>query len=216
MRDSKFLANLRALARMTNRELPPEAFELFASLVLEPYGEEVSQAALVQFVRGTARGFPMPGELVALIEGPKLSPKQIAGDVAARMLGMISRRGYAWTDTYRYDGHESFDAAVRTELGEEAIAVLDLCGGWRSFCQQFDEGVNGNARPQLRDLVEAQIVRGQMQAHHARLGQSRDKPLLAVVDSARKELRAQNAERESVDPGAARAEIEKLRARFGF
>lgn len=169
MQASKFMAHLRGLARMQGRDMTPEAFELFEFIVLEPYGEERAQQALQKFVCGTARGFPMPGELVALLEGPGLQPKQIAGETATRMLGMISRRGYTWTDTYRYDGHPTFDDAVRAELGAEAVPVLDMCGGWQRFCAQFDEGVNGNARAQLRDLLETQLVRAQVAQHRASL-----------------------------------------------
>lgn len=157
---SSFMSSLRALARMTNRDLSPEAFELFEALVLEPHGETVAMGALTQYTRSSARGFPMPGELLEIIDGPAITPKQIANETAARMLGLISRRGHTWTDTFRYDGHETFEDAVRAEIGEEAIGVLNMCGGWQRFCRQFDEGENGNARPQLRDLLEAQIIRG--------------------------------------------------------
>jgi hypothetical protein len=174
MEPSRFMTMLRSLARMQNRDMTPEAFELFEFVVLEPYGEELAQRALQSFVRGTARGFPMPGELVALIEGPKLQPKQIASETATRMLGTISRRGYTWTDTYRYDGHETFEHAVRAEIGEEAIPVLNMCGGWQAFCQQFDEGTNGNARAQLRDLLETQIVRQNAEQLRASLNPPRN------------------------------------------
>jgi hypothetical protein len=195
---SKFMAHLRGLARMQGRDMTPEAFELFEFVVLEPYGEERAQQALQKFVRGTARGFPMPGELVALLEGPRLQPKQLAGETATRMLGMISRRGYTWTDTYRYDGHPTFDDAVRAELGEEAIPVLTMCGGWQRFCAQFDEGMNGNARAQLRDLLETQLVRTQIVQHRASLEAPRGQAL-ALVEHVAGNL-AMPAERPKVRP----------------
>lgn len=196
----KFMKSLRALARVTNRDLAPEVFELFEALVLSEHGEENAMYALTEYVRGNSRGFPMPGELLTILKGPQLSTKQIASETADRMLGMIPRRGYTWCDTYKYDGYECFEDAIVAEIGEEAIPIINRNGGWAMFCQQFDEGVNGNARAQLRDLVEVQLIRKDQNAARARLEPPRTKPLDEVGEYIAKQklLRAKRETAEAV------------------
>ncbi len=214
MQQSKFMGQLMALARMANRDMAPEAFELFEALVLEPYGEDAARRALSEFVRGAARGFPMPGELIALIEGPQITPKQIASEAAGAILGAIARRGYTWTDTFRYDGFTTFEEAVRAELGEMAIGVLNICGGWQRFCQQFDEGVNSNVRAQLRDLLEVQTIRAQRNERLALAPARQQGDAIGEFIGQQKALRAKSAKiadhRSVIEPMDARVRDEDL------
>jgi hypothetical protein len=76
--------------------------------------------------------------------------------------------------------------------------VLTMCGGWQRFCAQFDEGMNGNARAQLRDLLETQLVRTQIVQHRASLEAPRGQAL-ALVEHVAGNL-AMPAERPKVRP----------------
>ncbi len=174
MSQAELVKDLGKVAKLTGRDIGADALVFFAEVIAEAIPVDQARAALRKWAMSQSR-FPTPGDLIGMVQGPQLQPKQMAAETTTRMLGMISRRGYTWTDTFRYDGHETFEDAVRAELGNEAIGVLNMCGGWQRFCQQFDEGVNGNVRAQLRDLLETQIVRTQMQQHRASLDPPRGK-----------------------------------------
>lgn len=181
---AELVKDLGKLAKITGRDVSAAVLVFFAEVIAEAVPVDAARSALRKWAVAQSR-FPTPGDLIALVEGPKLQPKQIASETATRMLGMISRRGYTWTDTFRYDGHETFDDAVKADIGEEAIAVLNMCGGWQRFCQQFDEGVNGNARAQLRDLLETQLIRTHVAQHRANLGPASGQVAALVADIAK-------------------------------
>lgn len=191
MSQADLVKDLGKVAKLVGRDINAEALVFFAEVVADAVPVDAARAALRKWAVSQSR-FPTPSDIIGLVRGPELQPKQIAAETTTRMLGMISRRGYTWTDTYRYDGHETFEDAVRAEIGEEAIAVLNMCGGWQRFCQQFDEGTNGNVRAQLRDLLETQILRVKISQHRASLDPPRAgaKNQLNEYGARQKELQA--------------------------
>lgn len=156
---TRFERQLRGLARVANRDMTPEAYELYDLLVLEPYGDAAASAALLGWVRQNQRGtFPTPGELLAVL-APQASPKALASELATKLLGVIARRGWTWAQTFRYDGHATFHDALVNELGEPVAAFVERTGGWGEVCRQFG-GTDSPAalRAQLRDSLENTVA----------------------------------------------------------
>lgn len=169
---SKFERQLRGLARAANRDMLAESYELYDLLVLEPHGDEVASAALLHWVRTNQRGtFPTPGELLAIIT-PQMTPRAEAAELASRLMGMIARRGYTWAQTFHYDGHATFEDAVKNELGGAALAFVARLGGWSEVCRQFGGNEAPSAiRAQLRDSLEGLVAQ---EARSALLGEKRE------------------------------------------
>jgi len=88
-----------------------------------------------------------------------LIPKSQASELAARVIGQIARRGYAWSQTFHYDGHATFRDALEKELGGPVAAFCERMGGWHEVCRQFG-GTDSPAalRAQLRDSLESVVT----------------------------------------------------------
>ncbi len=157
--DSKFLKHLRAMARVAGRDLGADGLELYKLLVLDEHGDEAASAALLAWVRTNQRAsFPTPGELLAILQ-PEAAPKSQATEIANRLIAAISRRGYVWVETCRYDGHASHREALVAEFGESVANFVERCGGWREFCRQYGgEDAVSTLRAQLRDALEGVVV----------------------------------------------------------
>jgi hypothetical protein len=152
---SDFLTDLGRVAKLTGRgDMTPDALAYFVGIVLEQVPEPQACAALRKWSISQAR-FPTPADVLKLALGEPATARDEATEVASAILKAISRRGYVWSDTYRYDGHASFDAALMAECGEAALLVVQRCGTWRRLCEEF--GADEHARARLRDLAEAAI-----------------------------------------------------------
>lgn len=190
---TKFERQLRGLARAANREMLPESYELYDVLVLEPHGDEAASAALLAWVRTNQRAsFPTPGELLAILQ-PESSPRAEAAELASRIIAAIGRKGYTWGTTYHYDGHKTFQDALKNELGGAALAFCERMGGWHEVCRQFgSDGSIASLRAQLRDALEpivtqrasAKLLGEQKQPHE--IEQKRGGELVRVGDIAAK------------------------------
>lgn len=157
--ESKFLKSLRALARVAGRDLNADGMELYKLLVLDAFGDEAAERALLAWVQQNQRSaFPTPGELLAILQ-PEASPKSQASELAARVLGCIARRGHVWPQTFHYEGHATFRDALEKELGAPVAAFVERVGGWVEVCRQFG-GTDSPAalRAQLRDSLESVVV----------------------------------------------------------
>lgn len=168
---AEFLRKLKGLAQLSGRDLGPEAFELYDRLIAEPYGDNRASGALLEWIKTKGRGFPTPAEIITILEPTTIDEKQQADDLAAKLMGAIARKGYVWASCTNYAPRANFEDDFKHHLGELAWAVVTRVGGWKSFCEQFDQGVNHNARPQLRDLVCSVIA-------HAKAGRLDEKPAL--------------------------------------
>lgn len=150
----KFATRVMAMAVTTGRELTAEAIEFYLEIVFSKLTPEIALRALNEWAT-SAKGnrFPAPGELIALVVPDE---RDEANETATKMLSAIRRKGYVWSSTYRYDGYADFASALLEEFGSKGAGIVDRCGGWEAFCQQFDDQANGNARPQLRDMLTSQ------------------------------------------------------------
>jgi hypothetical protein len=98
---------------------------------------------------------------------PQSEVRDDAAELTTRMRAAIARRGYTWESTYRYDGYDSISEAIRAELGEPALFVVERAGGWRRFCEEWGGDVGDtSARAQLRGLCEVALK--QTSANHAK------------------------------------------------
>ena len=154
--------------------------KIFSESILEPYGEDAAMMALRKWqVDPTSRrDWPTIKDLL-LILSPPISTRDEANELAGKMLVAIGRRGQNWGrhKTYRYDGHADFKTAMLAEFGETGEAVVRREGGWERFCDAFDSGLNPNARPQLRDLCEANVKRFVIEETRLQIAASQTKQL---------------------------------------
>lgn len=152
---SDVVANLGRLSKICQRPIDdPEVLVFIADAVCSKLSPDQALIAIREW-SVTKSKFPTPAELVAIMI-PPTTDRDVANELAARMLGAISRRGYRWGGLFQYDGHATFQQAMLAEFGDERGAdIVDRAGGWPEFCRQYDPVQNTNARPQLRELAEA-------------------------------------------------------------
>lgn len=163
MSSDRFMRTLRGLARAAGRELSSEVFELYDDLVVRPHGDAAAYVALRSWIENANKqGLPTVGDLLEYLR-PKVAERQQGAELASKMIAHIARRGYTWVQTFQYDGHATFEDAIRAELGDAAVEIVSRCGGWQRFCREFDTGLNTNARPQLRELCEVSVNRAKVQ-----------------------------------------------------
>jgi hypothetical protein len=182
--EAEVIKKLGAFAKITGRELSAEALTFYADVLLDELDPDEALAALRKWA-ASPRGdrFPSAGQLIGIAH-PEVEERDEANEAANKLLGLISRKGYTWSSTYRYDGHATLEAAINTEAGPGAWGVVEQCGGWPEFCRQFDQGLNSNARPQLRDLLESRSKIAQ-RSDAKLLGQRQSNGLTSAADIVR-------------------------------
>lgn len=144
------------LARLYRNELDADTIEFYAEVLLRRMTPEQACDAIAKWAEAEPR-WPSPGQIISLVH-PKAEAKDEAAELAQRLRVAISRHGYTWESTHRYDGHASIDDAIRSELGDAALSLVQRCGGWSAFCREWGgEDGDTSARAQLRGLCEASL-----------------------------------------------------------
>lgn len=155
----RFHKLLSLLAMRCGAELDELEVDIY-DRVLKAHGYQNACRA-VEAALAARRGrdaMPSAMDLVEKIQ-PEVSEKGLATEVASRILAAISRRGHVWPQTYHYDGHATFSAALRAELGEVAEDVVLKMGGWVKVCEESGYVDSTILRAQIRELATNSIRR---------------------------------------------------------
>lgn len=155
---SEDLQKIKALIAITSayyaQPIANEVVQMYAE-DLADLGFERVKAALLELRRDPAiTRFPLPARIRAKLN-PSVDDRQVALDLAKRITAAIVRHGYTWTWNGGFAPYETFDAAVKGELGELAYEIIRRRGGWQKIHDEFFEGNEGTFTAQLRDHVEA-------------------------------------------------------------
>lgn len=144
------------LAKLYGREMTPDVIAFFVEILIGALSADEACEAIALWAKRETR-WPAPAQIIALVR-PIAEARDEAAELAQRLRAAISRRGYTWESTYRYDGYDSIDEAILIELGDDALALVHRHGGWAAFCREWGgEDGDTSARAQLRGLCEATL-----------------------------------------------------------
>jgi hypothetical protein len=155
---SEDLQKIKALIAITSayyaQPIQNEVVQMYAEDLVD-LGFERVKAALLELRRDpNITRFPLPAKIRAKLN-PSVDDKQVALDLAKRITAAVVRHGYTWTWKGGFAPHETFEAAVKAELGELAWEMIRRRGGWQKFHDEFFESNEGIFTAQLRDHIEA-------------------------------------------------------------
>lgn len=142
-----------SLANFYGYVLTDVQVELHAKVLEGTNIEDLKYAVAEIMADPNIKFYPLPAVILSKAN-PKSDPKMAATDLAKKIISALVKRGYTWTDTYHYDGHASFQAAVTFELGEIAWGVIQRRGGWQRVHDEFYEGSESTFTAQLRDHIQ--------------------------------------------------------------
>lgn len=93
---------------------------------------------------------PTVGKLRAYCE-PQQDPRSLAIDAASRVVGAVSKFGWAQ------------GRSAREYIGELGWLAVERCGGWSYVCENLGLGLSvGTFQAQVRDACEAILARGEV------------------------------------------------------
>lgn len=174
---------VRGMAQLYQHDGDGEMIAFYTQILLLKLSAVEACRAIAQWGATEAR-WPAPAQIIQLLKPmlkPMLKAKDAAGDLSQTLLTLISRRGYTWESTYRYE-YPTLEEAIEREAGLEALAVVARCGGWANFCREWGgEQGDGTARAQLRGLCESAIIRAPTSAASL-IAASSEKPKDAIGD----------------------------------
>ncbi len=162
-------AYLGMLAIYYGEQLPDEVLAMFAADLREFSLAAVKQAyeTLRRDPRTPTNRLPRPAAVIALLK-PAATPEDAARDVASRIARCVSKYGLwnGWSPfdptaagmTTVYDGannarYHTQREAMRSEIGELGLLVVDRKGGWAKVCQAFEAGASF-AQADVRELAK--------------------------------------------------------------
>jgi len=175
------------LARRCEFTLDEEIIEIYDER-LEPYGYDQVNYVIKEIIanRSPRDPFPSVKEIINQLEGSP-SDKSLAVEVGSLIVSSIARRGYTWSwgvntkqglvfeSRSENNGtsvfFDSFEEAVKHELGELAWHTIKKMGGWPTLVQQCMKSPMEVVRPQIRDVALSVI-------DSSRQGKLDDKPKL--------------------------------------
>jgi hypothetical protein len=145
---------LIALAEYYGQQLSEAQLVMYSEDLSDLSSEEVEEAAI--FYRRNPKNirFPLPAQLREAIR-PSLDPKVAAADIAARITAAVIKRGYTWAMDGGYRPHETFEKALRADLGDVSVEVVRRSGGWKVLHDNYYEMDPGTFKAQLRGHIEA-------------------------------------------------------------
>jgi hypothetical protein len=144
------------VAAMYGKEILRPALKLMLDAIGDLPVEPVIKAFEGWVKTSKAKTYPLPADIRDLVT-PSVDDRNIALDLAKRISGAISRRGWTWPSNFHYEGFASFEEAVIAELGELAWVVICRRGGWQKIHDEYFEVDTGIFTAQLRDHIESVI-----------------------------------------------------------
>ena len=155
----RFLKTLNAIAALSETELTRDQIELYDKS-LASFGYDLVVQALDEILLEQRPRQPMPSiaEVIRHLDKQReVSDKAQANACVQNLFRCVSRHGYTWPETYRYDDPEadSFDAHINNQCGELGSEVVRLSGGWIRFCEDANSNFEAMTamRAQFRDIA---------------------------------------------------------------
>lgn len=154
-----------ALGEFYNQELTKDQVRMYVEDLLDLDIEQLKET-IVRYRRDPRNTrFPLPTVLRSMLN-PNSNPRQVATEVAARIMKAVSLHGHTWTGGYSgvngkyfegWRGKErktfpTWEEAATYELGELGVEVIRL-ESWQALCE--DDTDKGIRFAQLRDRAES-------------------------------------------------------------
>ena len=126
--------------------------------------DAIVEAYAVYRRSGKNRVFPLPAQIIELLEGG--NAKQNANALVVNLIAAVKRHDYTWPMQLNKSAYQtgSFEGDFKAELGVDAWNVVQMHGGWQRFCESYwnSAGNETTFKAQLRDLLEGAIDRRSM------------------------------------------------------
>lgn len=157
---------LIGLGEFYDKALTKSQLAMYADDLENLSAEQLHRAVTLWRNNPTNTRFPLPAQLIALVKPQMPTAKDLARDVAVRLLAAVDKFDYNWDQAYIAGGQKFFNGsdgkrhatwpdAMKAEVGTLGEAVINRFGGWKRFFDHVTEMDRGQATAQIRDYAES-------------------------------------------------------------